>query len=103
MAIIKVDPDSLENAAKNIEDLSGNYDDKVTKFYQYVEDLKSTWSGDDNVAYSNKMEEFRDDFTKLKQEMDEYAQHLRNAAANYRNTQADAKQRASALSGNYNG
>ena len=104
MAIIKVDPEELKNVAGYIEDtLLPNYNSKVDKFYQYVEDLKSTWSGDDNVAYSNKMDEFRDDFTKLKEEMAEYAQHLRNAAANYINTQADAKGRASELSGNYNG
>lgn len=103
MAVIKVDPVSLDDAAQSIDGLSADFVTKVTKFYQYVEDLKTTWSGDDNVAYSNKMEEFRDDFEKLKMEMDEYAQHLRNAAANYRNAQADAKSRAQALSGNYNG
>lgn len=101
--IIKVDPEALDTAAKDIDTLSGNYDGKVNEFYKLVEDLKSTWAGADNDAFSKKMEEFRDDFTKLKEEMDQYAQHLRNAAANYRNTQDDAVKRANALSGNYNG
>ncbi len=101
--IIRVEPDALDFAANEIDGYSEAFDGKVAAFYDAVNNLKSSWLGADNDAYSTKMEEFRDDFTKLFNEMNEYAQHLRNAAANYRNTQQEAANRARALSGNYNG
>lgn len=103
MATIRVTPEALDTAAGNIENLADQYHSQYENFFKLVEDLAATWQGEDNVAFAQKVNEFRDDFEKMFSEMNQYSSFLRNSATAYRNTQEDAKNRAQALSGNYNG
>ena len=65
---------------------------------QDVETLTSTdYTGDDATAFRNQVEGFREDFNKMKQLMNEYADYLRQAASTYEDTQSNVKNTIASL------
>ena len=57
--------------------------------------MASTWTGKDNIAFTNQIKGFEDDFKKMKQLMDKYAEFLQKSGNTYQKTldaiTADAK------------
>lgn len=101
--IIKVTPDALKSASKNIDDLSTQYKTQYEKLTKLVDELSNDWQGEDNQAFARKVHEFDDDVKKMFDEMTEYSNFLEHSATSYTETQEDATKRAQALAGNYNG
>lgn len=98
MESIKVTTEDLRNAASTVDNLAIEYDKEYAALFQDVETLTSTdYTGDDATAFRNQVEGFRDDFNKMKQLMNEYADYLRQAAATYEDTQANVKNTIASL------
>lgn len=92
MESIKVTTEDLRNAASNVDNLAMEYDKEYIALLQDVETLTSTdYTGDDATAFRNQVEGFREDFNKMKQLMNEYADYLRQAASTYEDTQSNVK------------
>ena len=88
MESIKVTTEDLRNAAATVDNLAIEYDKEYAALFQDVETLTSTdYTGDDASAFRSQVEGFRDDFNKMKQLMNEYADYLRQAASSYEDTQ----------------
>lgn len=84
---IKVTPADLETAATNIENAAKDYESLYNSLYGKTDALASTWQGEDNKAFVNRIADFKPDLQKMKQLMDSYADFLRKAAKSYRDTQ----------------
>ncbi len=84
---IEVTPDLLVSAAGAIENLASQYKDQYTRLYSETNAMASTWSGKDNLAYTDQIAGFKDDFEKMYALMNRYATFLRDSAKMYRDTQ----------------
>lgn len=98
MESIKVTTEELRNAASNVDNLAMEYSKEYIALLQDVETLTSTdYTGDDATAFRNQVEGFREDFDKMKQLMNEYADYLRQAANTYEDTQSNVKNTIASL------
>ncbi len=92
---IQVTPSELISAAGKIEGLAGDYQRQYNALYKTTGDMATTWQGKDNIAYTDQIAGFRDDFETMYNLMMAYADFLRKSAKAYQETQdavtADAK------------
>lgn len=94
---ILVTPEQLESAAGTIESLATDYQTQYTLLYSKTDDLASTWQGDDNIAFKNQIDGFKDDLQKMYNLMNQYADFLRKSAQAYRTTQENVVAQAKTL------
>lgn len=85
--IIEVTPEQLDSTAGIIEDLAGDYKTQYDLLYTETNAMASTWNGKDNLAFTEQIAGFKDDFDKMHALMLRYAEFLRNSAKSYRATQ----------------
>lgn len=95
---IVVETERLDQTAARVDDLAGTYNSTYMKLFQTVQEMQNAWAGEDNVAFTNQIEGFRDDFQRMEQLMRDYAQYLRKAADTYRTTQDNIAANAKTLS-----
>jgi len=84
---IQVTPEQLESTAGKIESLAVDYKNQYNQLYNETGALASTWQGKDNLAYTDQIAGFKDDFEKMHNLMVSYADFLRKSARAYRDTQ----------------
>ena len=84
---ILVTPEQLESTAGRIEGLAAEYKTQYDLLYNETNAMASTWNGKDNVAFTDQIAGFKDDFVKMHQLMIQYADFLRKSAKAYRETQ----------------
>lgn len=90
MESIQVTTENLRSKAAEVDGKAGEYCTGYENFLNDVATLTSTdWKGDDASAFLAQVEGFREDFTRMKELMEEYANFLRTAATNYENTQSN--------------
>jgi WXG100 family type VII secretion target len=94
---IMVTPEQLETAAGKIESLASDYQSQYNALYGKTDALASTWQGDDNKAFVDQIEGFKEDFLKMYNLMNEYASYLRTTAKQYRTTQEQVVSQAKSL------
>lgn len=82
----------LETAAQKIEALADTYHENYGKIYELVNALADmSWQGNDNLVFTNQINQFRNDFEKMEQIVRDYAGFLRKTASGYRTTQGYIK------------
>ena len=84
---IQVTPEQLESTAARIESLAAEYKTQYDQLYSETNAMASTWSGKDNVAFTDQIAGFKDDFEKMHTLMMQYADFLKKSAKAYRETQ----------------
>lgn len=93
--LINVDTVRLDSVADQVDRLADTYESEYGSMFGIVNDMQNVWAGEDNTAFTNQIEGFRDDFQRMAKLMRDYAAYLRKAAAAYRETQdtvaSDAK------------
>lgn len=94
---IKVTPQELTNASTKISTLAGEYKQEYEDLFKDVADMKSSWDGQDNVAYTNQIEGFREDFKKMYDLMIQYSDYLKSTAKAYSDAQERIKTDATKL------
>lgn len=95
--VITVTPEQLETAAGKIEGLAADYKTSYDQMYSTTGDMASTWQGQDNVAFIDQINGFKDDFQKMHTLMLNYADFLRKSAEKYRTTQENVVSQARSL------
>ena len=95
---IQVTPEQLDSAASRIESLAADYKTQYDQLYSETNAMASTWNGKDNVAFTDQIAGFRDDFEKMHTLMLQYADFLRKSARAYRETQDSVVAEARKLS-----
>lgn len=94
---IKVTPQDLQNASTQISDLADEYKDEYEALFREVHEMQGKWDGQDNLAYTEQVDGFRDDFAKMYDSMIQYSDYLKNTAKAYAETQDNIKTEASTL------
>lgn len=90
MESIQVTTENLINKAGEVEDKAGEYMARYEALLSDVDTLVTTdWKGDDANAFKTQIEGFREDFTKMKNLMEQYAEFLRDSAKQYDTTQGN--------------
>lgn len=84
---IMVTPEKLEQAAAQIEQMKADYNRIYMQLFSEVDGMGAAWQGADNQAFVNQIKGFMDDFQKMENLMQEYADFLKMSAKTYRNTQ----------------
>ncbi len=88
MESIQVTPANLRKAAGEVETLASTYKKQYNELFGLVETFTTTdYQGKDAKEFCAKVREFEDDFSKMKNLMDEYAQFLKTAADHYEKNQ----------------
>lgn len=94
---IKVEPAQLTSTAGQIDNAAAEYQKLYNTLYSDVAAMRSGWQGRDNLAFTDQIEGFRDDFDLMKKLMDEYSLFLKRAAEKYAATQQAIVEGASRL------
>ena len=84
---IIVTPEQLETTAGIIEGLAADYKAQYNQLYTETNAMASSWSGKDNVAFTNQIAGYKNDLENMHRKMIEYASFLRKTAKAYRDTQ----------------
>ncbi len=95
--VIEVTPQELEAAAKSIEDFATDYQTQYKQLYSETQAMGSAWKGKDNTAFIDRIAGFEDDFKKMYDLMNQYADFLRKSAKAYQTTQDNVVSEAGKL------
>jgi len=95
---IIVETARLDNTAAQVENMADSYKSSYTSLFSTVQEMQNAWAGEDNTAFTNQIEGFRNDFQNMEKLMRDYAAYLRKAAATYRETQDNVAATARTLS-----
>lgn len=87
MPTILNDPAKLESQASRIDSLNADFKSQYSKMFNVVENLSSSWQGQDNVNFATTVTGYKEDFEKIKAAIDEYVNFMNQAAKIYRETQ----------------
>ena len=94
---ITVHTSELITASENVTNLADSYNADYTKLYSLIDELRSSWDGKDNQAYTLQIAEFKNDFEAMEALMRQYAEFLSMAATKYRETQDNITSQAKTL------
>ncbi|MCM1191146.1 MAG: WXG100 family type VII secretion target [Butyrivibrio sp.] len=98
MDSIQVTPAKLRGAAEEVEMLAVEYSKQYEQLFELVETFTSTdYQGKDAKEFCAKVKDFKDDFVKMKNLMDEYAQFLKTAADDYEKNQENLSSQIASL------
>lgn len=87
MQKIIVETGRLDDTANRIEESNNEYERIYNSLYSLVDKMSSAWQGKDNVAFSNKIKAYEEDFKQISIVLRQYAEFLRNSARAYQETQ----------------
>ncbi len=80
---IHIDMNQLLQNASFISEQAQQYANTYGKIYQLLEQMNLVWKGKDFDAFANQLKDFRKDFDRMKQVLDDYAAYLRESASIY--------------------
>lgn len=95
---IIVETKELDRAYERVNQLADTYKSNYDGLYVVVKDMQNAWAGEDNVAFTNQIEQFRNDFQNMEKLMRDYAEYLHRTAETYRQTQDNIMNTAKTLS-----
>lgn len=84
MANIKVDPDVLDQKAKNIRQYKQQHDEAIKNLESLVSNLDAEWLGNAKTNYVNSFNQFKGTFANFTETIEQLAVALEKQAAAYR-------------------
>lgn len=98
MESIRVTPEELTNTAAKVDDKAEQYFNHYKALLDWTKEFTTTeYRGEDADTFYQHVEGFRDDFDKMKELMNKYAQYLRDTAKRYLEAEEEAKNQITAL------
>ncbi len=94
---IRVDTGEVRSTARQLTQLATDYDALYKEVLAKISETSAKWQGVDSEAFREQVEGFRDDFQKMKQEIDDYATFLLQSADAYEKQQEETRQKAKTL------
>jgi len=95
---ITVDPQKLESVAAAIDTQAADYEKNFRMLFTEVDSMAIAWQGVDNLAFTNQIKGFEDDFKSMTAIMKQYAEFLKTSAKTYQSTQNEVVNQAKKLS-----
>lgn len=97
MRTISVEVAQVENCANKMESLLASYKQYYGQLLDEVDAMKTSWQGKDNVAFSNQIAGYEDDFNQLYVLGWQYVEFLRSSAKAYQQLQDEISAQAALL------
>lgn len=97
MRQIFVEPDHLDEIASKVEVAKGDYERLYRLLYSEVDKMSSVWQGKDNIAFTEQIQSYEEDFKQMTIIMQQYVDFLKNSARAYRETQDELYSQAQKL------
>lgn len=94
---LRVEPDVLDSTAQKISVQASDYETSYQKLFSEVDGMAAVWQGEDNLAFVERVNGFREDFQHMTALMREYSEFLKKSATSYRTTQQDVAAKARTL------
>jgi len=94
---ITVDPTKLDAAATAIDGQSADYEKTYRQLFTEVDSMATAWQGADNLAFTNQIKGFQDDFQAMVALLKQYSEFLKMSAKTYRETQNEVVNQARKL------
>lgn len=94
---IMVDPAKLTSTAGKIETYAGEYQKAYEQLLNEVDAMATSWSGSDNVSFTNQIKGFQDSFLAMYNLLNQYVEFLKTSSAAYTNAQSNIEQAAKKL------
>lgn len=95
---MRIPPEKLRKVAGEVVDLAASYKTQYVELLETVDTLTTTaWQGSDADLFCEKVREFEVDLIKMKELMDQYAEHLRKAADDWDKTIDENRSRIASL------
>jgi WXG100 family type VII secretion target len=88
---IRVTPQELEAASKNLAGLSESYTGIYTQLMQVAGTMGEAWEGEDNLAFVEHINGFTDDLKSMADKLHHASQALEQQRSNYVTTQENNK------------
>ena len=79
----------LIQSANYIDELNDEYKRLFTQLNTDVDTLSTIWNGKDNIAFTNQIKGFNDDFNQTNLLLTQYSSFLKNSAQSYNQTQEE--------------
>ena len=93
-----VTTERLESSATVIDEKTAKYNTEWAKLYTELQNLRSAqWQGIASETFNTKLEGYRNDFEEMSKVLLSYAEFLKSAATNYKNTEESLKDAAGNL------
>ena len=93
-----VTTEKLEQSAGVIEEKTSKYNAEWEKLYAELQNLRTAqWQGIASETFHTKLEGYKNDFQDMAAVLLEYAEFLRTAAMNYKNTEEELTEAANNL------
>lgn len=97
MKKIIVEPAILESSANKITQEVNDYQKTFMQLFEEVNILSAAWEGKDNLAFTNQIRGYEDDFRQIAILCEQYSEFLRASARAYRETQEELTNQAKRL------
>ncbi len=81
---MSVDPDVLDQKAKDVRAYKTEHDEAITKLNALVDGLDAEWVGTAKTNYVNDYNDFKSTFTTFSERMEQLASALEKKAGEYR-------------------
>ena len=94
---IRVDTGEVRSTARQLTQLADDYDALYKEVLGKMSETSATWQGLDSEAFREQVEGFRDDFQKMKEEINDYAAFPLQSADAYERRQEETRQEAKTL------
>lgn len=94
---MNINYDELNVVANNVASNAADYDNGVKGLYNEIEELKTSWSGDDNQQFVTTVEGYKKDLLSLGEVLKDYALFINETVDLVRNTQSNIKDSASRM------
>lgn len=95
--LINVNPETLEEVAGRVEMANGDYGRLFRNLYEEVDKLALNWVGKDNIAFTNRIKTYEEDFRQISLIISQYAEFLKASARSYREIQEELTNSANRL------
>ncbi len=93
-----VDTADLGKTAQHIKDKTEQYNKDITRLYSELEAMTTTqWKGVASETYRERLNGYKEEFTKLHSLLTTFAESLLTKKANYESTETSIKDAASSL------
>ena len=84
---LRVETSELKKLDKEIRDCTSRYKSAYEKMYRAVSEMGTMWNDDANRVFTREIEEFRPEFKKMEDCMNNFAEHSRRSGERFIETQ----------------
>lgn len=97
MARIMADPAKMRSYATRVGSEATDFKTNYTQMYNVIDGLKNAWTGKDNQAFANKINEYKGDFDAMYAAIESYKDFLNESAKAYESAQSEIASAAGRL------